>query len=59
MICKKCGKHFYDKSNRHVQVTHAESEEFDDETEEMEDALNAIDGGEAVSSDDNQPKINM
>ena len=63
VACNECGKQFHNKSNlnRHVNVAHADSEESEDDTdEEMDEAPEALDrGNDAVSSDDDEPQLNV
>ena len=60
-ICKECNKQSRNESNlnRHVKAVHDESEEPEDETEEMNEKPDAFDGGDEVSSDDDEPENNV
>lgn len=64
VVCNECDRQFHNKSNlnEHVRVVHADSEEYEDETEEMDEApeaSEAFDGGDEVSSDDDEPEVNV
>ena len=62
-ICKKIEKQFHNKSNlnRHVKAVHVEGEESEEETDkEIDEEPESFDGGnDEVSSDDDEPKINV
>ena len=57
-ICKECDKQFHNKSNlnRHMKVIHADREESE---EEMQEADDASDRDDEVSSDDDEPEVNV